>query len=511
MLSNLSSRTIAGLRVEPGTCEIIATLTKNAWVEHRELRALRDGPCSLEIRADLTGEIDPAVLRRHLRGRLIYSLRSVEYGGAFMGDVAERKHRLLAAVRKYDLIDLEFDRDLTPELLAAIPPSRRRISWCGRGRGHVALASMFGRIAATPARLYLLAPRAETMNHAMAPVRFLADARRTDVTAFATGDLGMCSRLLAPWLGAPVLFASLDGTGDSGMPPLAQLLEDFPFPELPPVHNLFGIVGPPGRWSRSIFMQNTAYRELGMAGLFLPMPTLEFEASWRSMCATFDHIGVPFGGATVVAPFKEDAVRLADTVSAEAASAGAANLLVRRDGSWRAYTTDPVGVVGTLEDAGVDLAGRRAAVIGCGGAGRGAAVGLLHAGAQPTIINRGPKRARYAAKLLGVEYLPLHQFAPEQYSLIVHATPIRTEPPFDVGRIADDAVIVDLAYGLQETVLAAEARRRQLAIVDGWGVLGAEIAEQFSLMTGRALPEAAQPAGAGLACHQVKQLMETTK
>src|SRR5437660_10369692 len=154
-------------------CAIVATLTTAGWAEGRELRALRGTASGLEIRADLTGDLNPNSLRAHIDGELIYSLRSAESGGAFTGNSEERTRRLLAAARHYDLIDLETDRDLTGALLAAIPPHRRRICWYGAGRDHIGLAAVFAAMAGIPARLYLLAPEAHTVEQAMAPLHLL--------------------------------------------------------------------------------------------------------------------------------------------------------------------------------------------------------------------------------------------------------------------------------------------------------------------------------------------------
>ena len=479
------------------TCAIVATLTTAVWTEGRELRALRGTASGLEIRADLTGDLNPDTLRDHIDGELIYSLRSAESGGAFIGSPDERSRRLLAAARHYDLIDLEVDRDLTEELLAAVPPHRRRICWYGAGRDKLGLAAVFAKMAGTPARLYLLAPEAETVEQAMAPLHLLRMLGRTDVTAFATGELGGCSRLLAPWFGAPVVFGGLGHNGAHGLLTIERLLHDYPFPALPPLENLFGIVGQRVGESHSPRLHNAGYRALGLPAMFLPLHANEFTDSWRAMCAELDRLGIPFGGATVVAPYKEEALLLADTVSTEATRAGAANLLVRKTSGWRAYTTDPIGVVGAVRDAGVWLGGRRVAIVGCGGAGRGAAAGLARAGARPTVVNRGAARGRYAARLLGLEYVPLERFQPEEYSLIVHATPIRGTPPFSVDRVPDNAVLVDLAYGPEQTELVSAAHRRRLTVVDGWHVLMVEVARQFRLMTGRALPKAMESVEGG--------------
>ncbi|HEX6360670.1 type I 3-dehydroquinate dehydratase [Actinophytocola sp.] len=466
----------------------MATLTTAVWKGRRDLRALRGFVDGLEVRVDLTGDSGVDLLRGLFEGELIYSLRSAESGGAFVGSAAERRRCLLAAARSYDVVELEADRDLTPDVLAVIPPHRRRISWYGKARDPAGLRATFDRMANTPARLYLLAPEAETIEQAMAPTRFLAKLGRSDVTAFATGNLGVTSRVLAPWFGAPVVFGGLGRDLAWGVPPVEHLLADYPFPELPPVEHVFGIVSRPMRASRSPRLHNASYRALGLPALYLPLPATEFPNSWQAMCTGFEQLGLTFGGATVVAPFKEDALALADAASVEARRTGAANLLVREERGWRAYTTDPVGIVGALRAAGVELAGRKAAVVGCGGAGRGAADGLLRAGLVPTIINRGPARGSYAAELLGVPYLPLAKFAPEKYSLIVHATPMRDEPPFAVDRLADGTVVVDLTYGPDETGLAAAARARGLVVVDGWRVLEVEVDQQFRLLTGRSIP-----------------------
>jgi 3-dehydroquinate dehydratase/shikimate dehydrogenase len=491
-MRNLSSPQLKLNGAAERNCTIVAALSTAVWKERGDLRALRGIASGLEVRADLAGDPDVSVLRGLFDGELIYSLRSAEYGGVFMGGAAERRRYLLAAARSYDVVELELDRDLTPELLAAVPPHRRRICWYGRGVGPSGLAAIFDRMASTPANLYVLALEAETVEQAMAPPRFLARLGRSDVTAFAVGDLGVCSRVLAPWFGAPVVFGGLGRDIVWGMPSVEQLLSDYPFPALPPVQHVFGIVSRPMRASLSPRLHNAGYRALGLPALYLPLPANEFAGSWRAMSAGFDQLGLTFGGATVVAPFKEEACRLADTASVEATRTSAANLLVRDETGWRAHTTDPIGIVGALHRAGVELAGRRAAVVGCGGAGRGAAEGLLRAGAIPTIVNRGAARGRYAADLLGIEYLPLNRFAPEDYSLIVHATPVRDEPPFAVDRIADDAVVVDFAYGQGETRLVAAARARHQVVVDGYQVLDVEVERQFRLLTGRAMPEPAE-------------------
>jgi 3-dehydroquinate dehydratase / shikimate dehydrogenase len=462
------------------------------WRHSHELRTLNRAGGGLEIRADLIGDIDPAVLRDHVSGELIYSLRSMGAGGVFAGSSEQRQRRLLAAAKRYDLVELEIGRDTTPKILAAIPPHHRLVAWHAQSAAGsldlTGLISHFNDMAAIPARHYLMVTRATTAEHALAPLRLLRSLNRTNVTAFSTGETGSCGRLLAPWLGAPMVYGQIGGRANE-VPSVGRLLGDYPLPSLPPVHHLFAVVGRSVHDSLSPRIHNASYQALGYPGLFLPISTRDFLTSWRAITAGLDSLGFTVGGATIEAPYKEVALRLAEMTSGAAARAGAANVLVRTETGWRAHTTDPIGVVGALGRAGVQLTGRKAAVVGCGGAGRGAAAGLLRFGVTPTLVNRGPDRGIRAARLLGLDYVPLQRFLPSDYSLIVHATPVADELLFPVAQLARDTTLVDLTCSRRPTALVAAARRRRLHVIDGWEVLGIETARQFRLMTGRSMPD----------------------
>ena len=162
-------------------------------------------------------------------------------------------------------------------------------------------------------------------------------------------DLGVCSRVLAPWLGAPVVFGGLGRDVAWGVPPVEHLRRRLSLP------------GAAGRRAGvrhreqahagcrlSPRLHNAAYRALGLPALYLPLPANEFPGSWRAICAGFEQLGLTFGGATVVAPFKEEALRLADTASVAAIRTDAANLLVREGGGWRASATDGTGAANLL-------------------------------------------------------------------------------------------------------------------------------------------------------------------
>jgi 3-dehydroquinate dehydratase/shikimate dehydrogenase len=169
----------------------------------------------------------------------------------------------------------------------------------------------------------------------------------------------------------------------------------------------------------------------------------------------------------------------------------AANILIRNNGWWRADTTDPDVVYAASNQQNVRVREKRAAVIGCGGAGRAIAAALAASGAGVTLINRGAERGERAASLLGLPYIPLRNFDAEGYDIVVNATPVgrdTDETPFRLERLNSDAVVIDLVYGSRPTPLIDSTLARRQVAIDGRHVLMTQVRKQFLLMTGKEMP-----------------------
>jgi 3-dehydroquinate dehydratase/shikimate dehydrogenase len=466
---------------------LIATLSAPP---NGELSSLPQAVSGLEVRADLAGDLDADWLRDRFAGELGYSLRPRAEGGAFDGSPEERRRRLLAAAGRFDLVEVgAADAGGEPELLAGIPPARRLASWSGAAADAAGVREAWERLSRVPARLYRLAVRTERPQDVLALLRSLRAAGRRDVTAFATGPAGTWTRVLAPRLGAPVVFGRLNGEAeDLGELTVGQLVEDYGLPALPPLERTFGIAGRAVSRSLSPRMHNAAYRELGLPALYLPFQVDRFAPFWREAEAELDQLGWPLRGLTVASPHKEEALRLASEVSSLARQAGSANTLLHRRGAWRADTADAQGVVSALLARRVPLLGRAVAVVGCGGAGRAAAAGLLRAGARVTLVNRGADRGGYASHLLRLPFIPLSRFRAGDFDLVVHATPLTAESPFPVADLRPATVVVELVYGPAPTPLMLATTAGGGIAIDGREVLGVEVRRQFRLMTGRRMP-----------------------
>lgn len=449
----------------------------------------------LEVRADLIGDPDLDRLRSLFPGELLYTLRSAAEGGGFEGSGEERERRL-AAASGYDLVDLESGRDLTPGTLSAVEPKRRIVSWHGAAESTGQLVARAGEMRSTEARLWKLVPRASNASEAVAALTALHRLATDDVMLFASGAAGTWTRLLAPRLGAPVVYAATGGMpGAPGQLSLGRLIEDYGLPSQPPIDRLFGVVGAPVAESLSPRLHNGLYRRLGVEALYLPFHVESFGAFWLDVVESgaLEALGLPLAGLSVTTPHKEVAHAVAGASSPIATRIGAANTLVQRRGVWEAEASDPEGVSLPLAARKVSVAGKTAAVLGVGGAGRAAAVALELAGARVSLVNRTRERGLHEASRLGMPFVPRESFAAETFGLLVNATPLGRrsgdEMPFDIDSLSPETLVVDMVYRHDEaTALVRAARDRGLVVVDGREVLLCQAGRQFHMMTGLDFP-----------------------
>jgi shikimate dehydrogenase len=193
-------------------------------------------------------------------------------------------------------------------------------------------------------------------------------------------------------------------------------------------------------------------------------------------------------GLNVTAPFKEQALALADEATATAQDCGAANLLVFEDGRVRADSTDGMGLMAALGEQApaLDVGGRPVVVLGAGGAARAAAAALKAAGAGVGVLNRTAERARALADDLGVAVVEAGALG--EAALVVNA--LSVPPTIDMAALRADAVLMDMTYRPLMTPFLAEGRARGLTTVDGLAMLIGQAGPSFRALFGMEPPDA---------------------
>src|SRR5260370_840309 len=140
-----------------------------------------------------------------------------------------------------------------------------------------------------------------------------------------------------------------------------------------------GLIGYPVSHSLSPQMQQAAFDALGIEARYVLWETQPGTLAQR--IASLRSLGVL--GANVTIPYKEDVVSLLDEYDAAAVKIGAVNTIVNRDGRLVGYNTNAAGFIRALTDftgCAFDCHGKKAGILGTGGAARAAAVALLENG-----------------------------------------------------------------------------------------------------------------------------------
>jgi shikimate dehydrogenase len=260
------------------------------------------------------------------------------------------------------------------------------------------------------------------------------------------------------------------------------------------------VIGHPVAHTRSPDMQTAALAELGLAGEWtygaIDIEPQSFEVEVAELAVAGDYVGV-----NVTLPHKEAALAIADEASEGARAIGAANTLTFSDGRIAAANTDAGGVLRSLPAA---VGGRRALVLGAGGAARAAIWALARGGegapdedGAPTVVpsfqvdvwNRTPERAETVAGELGGRAVVGPVAA--DYQLIVNTTSVglHGEDPFQhlpltAADLHTEQVVFDAVYGPEPSALLAAAEAAGATTVDGLEMLVQQGAISLRIWTG---------------------------
>jgi len=260
------------------------------------------------------------------------------------------------------------------------------------------------------------------------------------------------------------------------------------------------LLGNPVSHSRSPGMHNAALAELGLDWQYLAFAVTADQLA--EAVAGLWALG--FEGFNVTIPHKERVIPLLAGVSTSAKSVGAVNTVCRTPAGWWGTNTDVAGF-----QAGLSEVGRgHTLVLGSGGAARAVLSGIS---GEIYVLGRNQTALNELAQAFTIQ--PLTQLTPEilrHCALVVNCTPLGMtgsqvdQTPLSSAELAllpADALIYDLVYTPEVTLLRQLAQDRGLRTVGGLGMLVEQGALALALWTGqqpsRATMWAAAQAGLG--------------
>jgi len=243
---------------------------------------------------------------------------------------------------------------------------------------------------------------------------------------------------------------------------------------------VFPIVGDPIAQVRSPAFLSDILAARGENALVVP--ALVAPADLDAFIAGHKGVGNS-GGLVITVPHKAAALAHCDAPSERAAFAGSVNVIARMaDGRWRGDNTDGLGCLNGVAAEGFDIAGKRALLVGVGGAGAAIAYEILARGAAHLAIHEidTAKRDAMIARLDGLfpGRVSAGSADPTNHDFIMNATPVGMRPgdplPVDAARLVPGQFVADAITKPAETPLIAAARALGCATMPGAGMFNAQ-------------------------------------
>lgn len=261
---------------------------------------------------------------------------------------------------------------------------------------------------------------------------------------------------------------------------------------------LYGLLGKTLSHSISPSLHNNGFRDLDLNAIYLMLEVKDKDL--EEYIQSLKNLN--FAGWNVTIPYKEEIIPYLNGFSSLARDAEAVNTVLNRRGRLTGYNTDVIGFQRQIEEAGFVVKGKKALIIGAGGAAKAAAAALIQLKlAQVTIINRTLENAAELAesfnektKKVEFKYLALkeseYKEALKNADLIINTTPVgmysqsgKNKLVINPEYLNENQFVVDLIYNPLKTELLKEAEKRGAQIGNGLPTLIYQAEASFKLWT----------------------------
>lgn len=191
-----------------------------------------------------------------------------------------------------------------------------------------------------------------------------------------------------------------------------------------------------------------------------------------------------FDGLNVTIPYKKSVMPYCAELSPTAAQIGSVNTIVRRsDGSLYGDNTDAFGFENLILHNGIEVKGKKALVLGTGGASVTAQAVLKNLGASEVVVISRRGEDNY-------ENIAMHSDA----EIIANTTPVGMYP--NNGKAAVDLTqfpklsgVLDVVYNPARTALLLQAERLGIPCAGGLYMLVSQAKRSCELFTGKSIPD----------------------
>lgn len=245
---------------------------------------------------------------------------------------------------------------------------------------------------------------------------------------------------------------------------------------------IFAVFGNPIVHSLSPLMHQAALDQMGFKARYISFCVTDLKKAMEGVR------GLGIQGVSVTLPFKTEVMQYLDEIEESALRIGAVNTIWNHDGVLKGYNTDWLGLVLSLQE-GLEIKGRKFAVIGAGGAARGVVYGLIQEGGIPIIQNRTLSQAEALGREFGCPCFPFSEKEKIEADCLINTTSLGMSPntgesPFPGKLLNRFSWVADIIYNPLKTKLLREAEEAGCRTITGLGMFVHQGAEQLKIWTG---------------------------
>lgn len=269
---------------------------------------------------------------------------------------------------------------------------------------------------------------------------------------------------------------------------------------------LTGLIGSPVAHSISPQMHNEAFRQLGLDYVYLAFDLggSDLEKAVKGL----REIGIC--GFNVTMPYKVRILDFMDELTPAARIARACNTVIVKDGRMIGHTTDGIGFMKSVSDAGHDILGKKMTILGAGGAATAIITQAALDGVSDIDIFRRNRPDAFAETLNFARtvqkntdcHVNVYDIADtdqmrhslDSSAILVNATNVGMAPMEDDCPIPDAAllhpelIVSDIIYNPRKTRLYQMAETAGCPAFNGMYMLLFQGAASFECWTGREMP-----------------------
>lgn len=232
--------------------------------------------------------------------------------------------------------------------------------------------------------------------------------------------------------------------------------------------DIYGILAFPAKHSLSPAMHNTGFKALNIDAEYriFEVPSEDLQSFIQKVRDE------DIEGLSISKPHKENIMELLDIVDDVAKTIGAVNTVVNRGGELHGTNVDWIGVQEPIEEI-TEIKGKKAVILGAGGAARAACFALRRNNAKETIIlNRTVEHAQELGFEFECKYGPLDDFEKYDPDIVIQATSAGLNKEEGVQLVPKELlkpsmVILEMIYTPLKTKIVKDALEVGAKVITG--------------------------------------------